>query len=77
MLRGNYHPAAAASREDPRQRVADSVLAGTFTADELLSHYCTLVYAKSRNYSQVAEQLGVDRRTVKARVKKELLAEMG
>jgi transcriptional regulator of acetoin/glycerol metabolism len=75
MLRGSYRPAGT-SAADPRQRFAASMLAGTFTADELLNHYCTLLYATTRNYSQVAEKLGVDRRTVKARVQKELLAEM-
>ncbi|HEX6095378.1 MAG TPA: sigma 54-interacting transcriptional regulator [Thermoanaerobaculia bacterium] len=76
MLRGSYEPSAHGAASDARQRIADSVVAGAFTADDLLRHYCTLLYAKTRNYSQVAEQLGVDRRTVRAKVDVRLLEEL-
>ena len=38
------------------------------TADELLSRYCTLVYAETQSYVETARRLGLDRRTVKSRV---------
>jgi len=76
MLRGSYEPSPTAARGDARQRIADSVVAGAFTADDLLRNYCTLLYAKTRNYSQVAEKLGVDRRTVRAKVDPQLLEEL-
>jgi hypothetical protein len=41
-----------------------------------LRHYCTLLYSTTRNYSQVAEWLGVDRRTVRAKVDEALLGEL-
>jgi DNA-binding NtrC family response regulator len=75
MLRGSYEPATMPAG-DARQRIAANVVAGTFDADELLRNYTTLLYAKSRNYSQVAEKLGLDRRTVRARVDEELLNEL-
>jgi hypothetical protein len=41
---------------------------GTLTADELLTRYCTIVYRTSGSYEAAARRLGLDRRTVKARV---------
>ena len=46
------------------------------TADELLRHYCTLVYARTRNYLDTARRLGIDRRTVRAKVDPAMLAEL-
>lgn len=74
MLRGSYRPAVASA--DTQQSIADAVLAGSFNADELLRNYCTLLYARMRNYSHVAERLGIDRRTVRAKVDAELLAKL-
>jgi DNA-binding NtrC family response regulator len=76
MLRGTYQPRTAAVPTDARQRIARNIVAGQFTADDLLRNYCTLLYAASRNYSTVAEQLGIDRRTVRAKVDEELLREL-
>ncbi|HEV7763420.1 MAG TPA: sigma 54-interacting transcriptional regulator [Thermoanaerobaculia bacterium] len=76
MLRGSYEPSSNATTGDARRRIADNVVAGAFTADDLLRNYCTLLYAKTRNYSQVAEKLGVDRRTVRAKVDVRLLEEL-
>ncbi|HEX2061054.1 MAG TPA: sigma 54-interacting transcriptional regulator [Thermoanaerobaculia bacterium] len=72
MLRGTYTPASTAAF-DARQSIANAVLSGDLTADDLLRKYCTLLYAKTRNYSHVAEKLGVDRRTVRAKVDEALL----
>jgi len=76
MLRGSYRPRAAVPHPDTRRRIADHIVTGKFTADDLLRNYCTLLYATSRNYSTVAEKLGVDRRTVRAKVDQQLLREL-
>jgi DNA-binding NtrC family response regulator len=76
MLRGSYRPRAAAVHPDARHRIADNIVSGHFTADDLLRNYCTLLYATSRNYSTVAETLRLDRRTVRAKVDQELLREL-
>jgi transcriptional regulator with AAA-type ATPase domain len=76
MLRGTYEPRTTAAHGDARHQIAQNIVAGSFTADELLRHYCTLVYATSRNYSSVAEKLGLDRRTVRAKVDHTLLREL-
>src|SRR5215510_661832 len=43
MIRGEYRPPRADS-PGARRRVADEVLTGALSADELLRRYCTLVY---------------------------------
>ncbi len=42
--------------------------AGELKADEVLGHYASLVYRKTGSYEETARRLGVDRRTVKAKV---------
>jgi DNA-binding NtrC family response regulator len=76
MLRGAYEPRATTAHADARHQIAHNIVAGNFTADELLRHYCTLVYATSRNYSTVAEKLHLDRRTVRAKVDHALLSDL-
>lgn len=76
MLRGIYEPRASVAHPDARHRIAHNIVSGHFTADDLLRHYCTLLYATSRNYSTVAEKMGIDRRTVRAKVDQELLREL-
>jgi hypothetical protein len=44
------------------------------SADDLLRRYCTLVYFQVGSYEGAAERLGLDRRTVKAKVDAVLLA---
>src|ERR1051325_5645212 len=68
MLRGAYAPPAAPRPSDARVRIADAIVRGSFDADALLRNYCTLLYAADRNYARVAHRLGIDRRTVKAKV---------
>ena len=38
-----------------------------------MRRYCTLVYARSGSYEEAARRLGLDRRTVKARIDETLL----
>jgi hypothetical protein len=51
-------------------------LAGSHTGDQLLSRYCTLVYAEAGTYEQTAQRVGLDRRTVKSKIDLELLARL-
>ena len=48
---------------------------GTLTHAELLTHYCTWVYSKLGSYQQTAAALGLDRRTIKAKVDRKMLKE--
>ena len=47
---------------------------GQLTFADLLTNYCTWVYAKLGSYQQTAEVLGIDRRTVRSKIDEELLA---
>lgn len=38
---------------------------GSYTASQLLSHYCGMLYKKFNTYEEVARRTGLDRRTVK------------
>jgi hypothetical protein len=53
--------------DESRKWLADAE-AGTLTADELLTHYCRWIYARAGTYEATADQLGLDRRTVRRRV---------
>jgi hypothetical protein len=44
------------------------MLEGKLSAEEVLSHYCRLAYRKVGTYEGTAQRIGLDRRTVKARV---------
>ena len=50
---------------------------GTLTAEQVLSYYATLVYAKTRSYQETARRLQLDRRTVKSKIDSQLLAQLG
>jgi ActR/RegA family two-component response regulator len=67
MIRHEYRPPIALPAGDDEQ-LAGELRGGKITADELLRRYCTLVYAQTRNYEETARRLGLDRRTVKAKV---------
>jgi hypothetical protein len=67
LIRHEYRPSVAAPAGADEQLAAD-MRGGKLTADELLRRYCTLVYGQTRNYEETARRLGLDRRTVKAKV---------
>jgi transcriptional regulator with AAA-type ATPase domain len=75
MIRGEYRPPSAAPAS-ARQRVADEVLAGALSAEDVLKRYCTLVYATTGSYQETGRRLGLDRRTVREKVDARLLAEL-
>ena len=56
--------------------ISTSLLSGEATADELLREYVTRVYARVGSYEGAARSLGLDRRTVKARIDEALLARL-
>ena len=76
LIRREYLPPARAAAEDPRREIAEEILAARLSVDEVLGRYCTLVYAETGSYQESARRLGLDRRTVKARVDPPLLARL-
>ena len=59
-----------------RERLAEDILAGGLTAEDVLHRDCTLVYAEAGSYEEAARRLGLDRRTVKSRVDPDLLRQL-
>ena len=74
LIRGRYTPAPIPTATDPGLEAA--LAAGEWSADELLRHYCTRVYASAGSYEEAARRLGLDRRTVKAKLDPELLGRL-
>ena len=69
VIHGNYVPLGRPP--DERASIppwARQAIARSLTADELLGEYCAWVYAECGSYEASAERLGIDRRTVKARI---------
>jgi transcriptional regulator with AAA-type ATPase domain len=79
LVRRDYRPRTTRGDEssraaaDPQSELTAALRAGTLTAEELLSRYCTLVYAQTHSYEQTARRLQLDRRTVKAKIDADLL----
>jgi transcriptional regulator with AAA-type ATPase domain len=72
LIRKEYRPARVqwdASSDDLFQ----PAYAGRLTASELLSRYCTLIYAQTGSYEETARRLDIDRRTVKGKIDAALL----
>jgi transcriptional regulator with AAA-type ATPase domain len=72
LIRRNYRPSRLTA-EDPVESLAAEVRAGRISADELLRQYVTIVYSRTGSYEETARRLGLDRRTVKAKVDTEML----
>jgi hypothetical protein len=62
LIRRDYRPSRTA------HTLQEDLDAGRFTADELVSHYAAMVYHRTGSYEETARILGIDRRTVKAKV---------
>jgi len=76
IIRREYHPHRDTGGGDVKSRLTASFLSGDTTADELLRRYCTIIYAQTGSYEAAARRLQLDRRTVKAKVDADLLAEI-
>ncbi len=71
LIRKKYEPPRCCTHA--AKNLAELLEDGQLTADEVLSRYCTMVYAKSRNYEETGRRLEIERRTVKKRVNMDLL----
>jgi transcriptional regulator with AAA-type ATPase domain len=68
LIRRNYRPSRMAP-EDPAEALAAELRRGELTAEELVGRYCAIVYRRAGSYEEAARRLGLDRRTVKAKVR--------
>lgn len=74
LIRQSYRPLDGATRtaspvDDEFYR---EFRAGSLTADDVIGQYAALVYGQCGNYVETARRLGLDRRTVKAKVEMHL-----
>jgi transcriptional regulator with AAA-type ATPase domain len=82
VIRGGYTPASPAVRAStlpthgPTAELLGEVARGGIDADALLSRYATLVYHQAGSYEETARRIGIDRRTVRARIDAEFLARL-
>ncbi len=79
MIRKEYHPPRGVGHDaadDPRAALAAGVREGRLTLAEVQRQYCTLVYAQTANYSDAADRLQIDRRTLKDKIDRELLQKL-
>jgi transcriptional regulator with PAS, ATPase and Fis domain len=67
IIRGSYRPLASGPAEAEDQFV-DRFRAGDWSADEMLACYAMQVYRLTGSYEKAAARMGLDRRTVKAKV---------
>jgi hypothetical protein len=73
LIRGEYTPPGLRARGGD-DALAAALREGALSADDLLRQYCTHVYALTGSYEEAARRLGLDWRTVKAKIDAELLA---
>lgn len=66
MVRGAYRPAGETPGE--MAALAREMTGAALSAEEVVGRYCAWVYRRTGSYVEAARVLGVDRRTVKARV---------
>ncbi len=64
LIRQTYRPLTSFTTD----AFHDRYQRGELTADEVLNHYANLVYRQTGSYVETAQRLGLDRRTVKARL---------
>lgn len=67
VVHGGYQPLAAEGRA-PAAELARCLAGSRLRADELVSLYCSVVHERTGSFSATGRELGLDRRTVAARV---------
>ena len=75
LIRRDYRPSRTAA-DDPIEQFVAEMRTGGLTADRVLTGYITLVYSRTRSYEETGRRLQIDRRTVKAKVDREMLARL-
>lgn len=72
LIRRNYRPSRSPAH-DPIEELAEAMRTTSLSADDVLSRYATIAYSRFGSYEETARRLGLDRRTVKAKIDRPLL----
>jgi DNA-binding NtrC family response regulator len=77
-VRGEYRGPGRTSLapKSATSELGGAFLEATMDIERLLDVYCTLAYEKTASFSEAGRKLGVDRRTIKARLDRGLLARL-
>jgi DNA-binding NtrC family response regulator len=75
LIRGAYRPAVRRD-DDAGDDLTGALRRGALSADALVRRYCTETYARTGSYEETGRRLGLDRRTVKAKLDHALLARL-
>ena len=76
LIQGDYRPENLKRKDSDDATLPDLLESGELTAEELLRHYITRVYSKTRNFEETARRVKLDRRTVKKYVDENLLSKL-
>ena len=76
LVRREYRPPSRTGHSGAPETLGERLKEGTLTAEQVLSYYATLVYAKTGSYQETARRLQLDRRTVKSKIDSQLLAQL-
>ena len=68
MIHNNYLPRTTSHQKGEHDELATRIRNLSLTADELVGHYCQIVYEKTKSYEKAASILNLDRRTVRAKI---------
>jgi len=71
LVRKSYRATASSrAKRDDADDLVTLMRRGELTADELLCRYCTMAYERSGSFEETARRLNIDRRTVRAKVRR-------
>ncbi|MFC1601127.1 sigma-54-dependent transcriptional regulator [Candidatus Sumerlaeota bacterium] len=76
LVRKHYSPPRVGVDETFRSAFERELWDGSLTADELLRHYCSIVYAQCGSYRETGRRIDLDQRTVKAKIDPAVLARL-
>ncbi len=74
VIRRSYRPVRQAAEAEAGDGFFDGFRKGQLKASEVIAYYAALVYHQTGSYESAAQRLGLDRRTVKAKVQECLAA---
>ena len=68
LVRGAYRPRREAAPASAADGLLGALRSGPMTAEELVRRYAAVVFRETGSYQETARRLGLDRRTVKAKL---------
>jgi ActR/RegA family two-component response regulator len=73
LVRQSYTPPRSPASMTPLDALRSRLETCSLSADELTDFYCAFAYQKTQSYQETARRLGLDRRTVKARIARQTM----